>query len=149
MALNEPRHTSSDLVSWNASIRGKDVRVTIDRNTIEDWLVLETSTPEEQLRNVTQNISMLNRCAAGRLRSDPDATSILLKIEDLTASSSLEETDEGDEPEQEPSLRSKARTRARAQESHSTDPRNSWTQNLGPGDEVAQVLSVAQVDRLW
>lgn len=94
MALNEPRHTNSDLVSWDASIRGKDVRVTIDRDTIEDWLVLETSTPEEQLKHVTQNISMLNRCAAGSLRSEPEATSILLKLEDLTASSALEETDE-------------------------------------------------------
>jgi hypothetical protein len=97
MGLNEPRHSPDDpkLISWDACIRGNTVRVALDYETIEDWLVVETSTPDEQLRNVTQNVSMLNRCAAARLRSEPNATSILLKIEDLTANSDLEETNEG------------------------------------------------------
>jgi hypothetical protein len=95
MAFNEPRQTSPDLIGWDASIRGKVVQVAIDRNTIEDWLVVETCTPEQQLQNVTQNVSMLNRCAAARLRSEPNAASILLKIEDLTANRDPEGADEG------------------------------------------------------
>jgi hypothetical protein len=96
MTLNEPRHSADDpkLISWNASIRGKSVSVAIDCETIEDWLVMETSSPDERLRNVTQNVSMLNRCAAARLRAAPDATKILLQIEDLTSSSHLESTDD-------------------------------------------------------
>jgi hypothetical protein len=94
MALNNPRESGLDLISWDASIRGKAVQVAINRDTIEDWLVLETSAPEERLRNVTQNVSMLNRCAAARLRGDPNATTILLKIQDLTGNGDLEGADE-------------------------------------------------------
>ncbi|CAA9294753.1 MAG: hypothetical protein AVDCRST_MAG93-4172 [uncultured Chloroflexia bacterium] len=97
MGLNEPRHDGDnpDGIIWAASIRGKVVEVAMDRETIEDWLVLETSSPEERLRCVAQNVSMLSRCAAARLRAAPDATNIQLWIEDLTSSSDLESTDEG------------------------------------------------------
>jgi hypothetical protein len=96
MGLNEPRHSVDDpkLISWDASIRGKLVSVAIDCETIEDWLVVEASTPDERLTSVTENVSMLSRCAAARLRAAPEATNILLQIEDLTSNSELESNDE-------------------------------------------------------
>ncbi|MEO7411613.1 MAG: hypothetical protein ABIU10_09930 [Sphingomicrobium sp.] len=85
MTLNQPLQSSDDreVISYEAMIGGNRVLIAIDRETIEDHLGIETTTSEERLSFVNENMPVLTRCAAERLRGAPDATGIMLNTEDL------------------------------------------------------------------
>jgi hypothetical protein len=61
----------------------RPILIAMGRETIEDWLGVETSTPEERLALVDQEMPVLTRCAVEALRSSPTAAGIMLKVEHL------------------------------------------------------------------
>jgi len=87
MTLNQPRNSADDreVISYEAMVNGNVVLIAIARETIEDHLGAETTTPEERLEFVNANMAVLTRCAAEKLRGAPDATGIMLKAEHLPA----------------------------------------------------------------
>ena len=82
MTSDDPTELNETL-SWNATIFGRPVRVSIARETIEDYLGAETTTPEERRKFVVHRRRVLDHCAAEALRNAPDASGIVLKLEDL------------------------------------------------------------------
>lgn len=81
---SEPRHSTDDreVISYETMVGNRPILIAIDRETIEDWLSLET-TPEERLALVNREMPVLTRCAIEALRDAPDAAGIMLKLEHL------------------------------------------------------------------
>ena len=82
---SEPRHSTDDreVISYETMVAGRPILIAIDRETIEDWLGVETTTPEERLALVNSEMAVLTRCAVEALRNAPDASGIMLKVEHL------------------------------------------------------------------
>ena len=82
---SEPRHSTDgrEVTSYETMVANRPILIAIDRETIEDWLGVETTTPEERLALVNQEMPVLTRCAAEALRNAPDASGIMLKLEHL------------------------------------------------------------------
>lgn len=85
MVQNRPRQTDDDreVISYETLIEGRLVLVAIDRVTIEVWLGRETTSSEERLALVNQDMRLLSRCAKEALKDAPDASGIMLKIDHL------------------------------------------------------------------
>ena len=85
MPLKPPEQTDDDreVSCFETLIDGRVILVGIDREAIEDHLGSETTTASERLDFVNQNIAMLGKSAAKKLRHAPDATGAMLAVEDL------------------------------------------------------------------
>ena len=82
MASDDPTELN-EVLSWDAMIGGRVVRVSISRDTIDDYLGAESTTPEERRKFVVHRRSVLGHCAAEALRNNPNATAIMLTLDDL------------------------------------------------------------------
>ncbi len=85
MALNKPRQSTdgSEAIYYEALVAEKMLLIAITRETIEDYLQVETTTPEERLAYVNENLELLTACAAEKVNDVPDATVVMLYCDDL------------------------------------------------------------------
>ena len=85
MTFNQPRASSVDreVITYETEVGGRILLIGIDRETIEDYLRLDTSSTAERMAFVNSSMPMLTRCAADKLRLVRDAMGTMLSIDDL------------------------------------------------------------------
>jgi hypothetical protein len=87
MQPNDPRHAGGDceVITYEALCDDRPILIAIDREMIEGYLGVSSLSAEERLAWVKQNMPMLTNCAVEKLKHTPDATGVMLTLDDLPA----------------------------------------------------------------